>query len=37
VETVDSRGSGYWVRVKAQSLEDFDRVANPILRLAPNG
>ena len=37
VETVDSRGSGYWVRVKAQSLEDFDRVANPVLRLAPSG
>jgi hypothetical protein len=37
VETVDSRDSGYWVRVKAQSLEDFDRVANPVLRLAPNG
>jgi hypothetical protein len=37
VETVASRGSGYWVRVKAQSLEDFDRVANPVLRLAPSG
>jgi hypothetical protein len=37
VETVESRGSGYWVKVRARSLEDFDQVPNPVLRLEPGG
>ena len=35
VEAVTSRGPGYWVTVKAQSLDDFDKVSNPVLRLTP--
>ena len=35
VETVASRGSGYWVTAKAQTLADFDTVSHPVLRLTP--